>query len=118
MNLGMSEIVIILIVALIVIGPKRLPDVAKSVGKGYGEFKKMFNDMKKTVDITSNEPVQTTRPSQSTYKSRWEEQATPAVTTESPTTAEPAAAEADATESTTPRAKRSDLVKEEENGNG
>ncbi len=39
-GLGMSEIILILAVALIVIGPKKLPEVAKGVGKGYAEFKK------------------------------------------------------------------------------
>ncbi|HWH44611.1 MAG TPA: twin-arginine translocase TatA/TatE family subunit [Thermoleophilaceae bacterium] len=38
-NIGPLELVIILIVALIVLGPKRLPDAGRSIGKGMREFK-------------------------------------------------------------------------------
>jgi len=46
MNLGFSEIIIILVLALILLGPKRLPDVAKQLGKGMREFKKATDDLK------------------------------------------------------------------------
>ncbi|OPY90831.1 MAG: Sec-independent protein translocase protein TatAd [Syntrophus sp. PtaU1.Bin208] len=39
-NIGMPELLLIAAVALLVVGPKRLPDVAKSLGKGLAEFKK------------------------------------------------------------------------------
>ncbi|MGM0642639.1 MAG: twin-arginine translocase TatA/TatE family subunit, partial [Thermodesulfobacteriota bacterium] len=39
-GLGMPEILLILALALIVIGPKRLPDLAKTLGKAMGEFKR------------------------------------------------------------------------------
>ena len=51
-GLSMWEIAIIALVILFVVGPKRLPDVAKSIGKGYGEFKRTFNEMKQTVNQT------------------------------------------------------------------
>jgi sec-independent protein translocase protein TatA len=38
-NIGPMEIVIVCVIALIVLGPKRLPDAGKSVGKGIREFK-------------------------------------------------------------------------------
>ena len=38
-NVGPMEVVVVLIIALIVLGPKKLPDVARSVGKGMREFK-------------------------------------------------------------------------------
>ncbi len=38
-NIGPLEIIIVLIIALIVLGPKRLPDFGRSVGKGLREFK-------------------------------------------------------------------------------
>jgi len=50
-GLGMSEIFLILAVALIVIGPKKLPEVAKGLGKGYAEFKKYMTDFKDAVNI-------------------------------------------------------------------
>jgi len=39
-NIGMPELLLIAVIALLVVGPKRLPDVAKSLGKGLSEFKK------------------------------------------------------------------------------
>ncbi len=39
-NIGMQELLLIAAVALLVVGPKRLPDVAKSLGKGLAEFRK------------------------------------------------------------------------------
>jgi sec-independent protein translocase protein TatB len=39
-NLGMPEILVIMAVALIVLGPKRLPDVARALGKAMAEFRK------------------------------------------------------------------------------
>jgi sec-independent protein translocase protein TatA len=38
-NVGPMEIVLVLVIALIVLGPQRLPDVARSVGKGMREFR-------------------------------------------------------------------------------
>ena len=47
-SLGMQEIIIIFIIALIVFGPRKLPDIGKTLGKGLAEFKKASNDLKKT----------------------------------------------------------------------
>ncbi len=49
LGIGMQEILIILVVALIIIGPKRLPDLAKTLGKGLAEFKKAADDLQDTV---------------------------------------------------------------------
>jgi len=55
-GLGMQELILIGIIALVVIGPKRLPTVAKSLGKGYAEFRKAMNDLKSSVDLSDDEP--------------------------------------------------------------
>lgn len=49
-NLGTPEIVLILIVALIVMGPKKLPEMAKSLGKGLREFRKAADDLKDSIE--------------------------------------------------------------------
>ena len=37
-GLGMQELLVILVIALIVVGPKKLPDIARSLGRGLAEF--------------------------------------------------------------------------------
>lgn len=60
-GIGMQELIIIAIIALIVVGPKKLPDLAKTLGKGFSEFckaadgisddiKKALRDEEKTQD--------------------------------------------------------------------
>jgi len=49
-GIGLPELLIILVVALIVFGPKKLPDLAKSLGKGMAEFKKVTDEFKSTVE--------------------------------------------------------------------
>lgn len=45
-GIGMQEMILILVVALIFFGPKRLPDLAKSLGKGLAEFKKASDEVR------------------------------------------------------------------------
>jgi TatA/E family protein of Tat protein translocase len=49
-NLGIPELVIILVIALIVFGPRKLPELGRSLGKSIGEFRKASNDLKQTLD--------------------------------------------------------------------
>jgi len=48
-GIGLPELIIIFIVALVVFGPKKLPDLAKSLGKGLAEFKKASDDLKTSI---------------------------------------------------------------------
>jgi Tat protein translocase TatB subunit len=50
-GIGMPEMILILAVALIVIGPKKLPDLAKSMGRALGEFRKAATDFKESMEI-------------------------------------------------------------------
>lgn len=50
-GIGMPELIVILVVALIVIGPKKLPDVAKALGKGFSEFRKATESVKGTLNV-------------------------------------------------------------------
>ena len=49
-NLGMPELILILVLALLLFGPKRLPEVGKQVGKALGEFRRASNDLKRTIE--------------------------------------------------------------------
>jgi Tat protein translocase TatB subunit len=49
-TLGGPEIFLILVVALIVFGPRKLPEIGKSVGKMLAEFRKASNDFKRTIE--------------------------------------------------------------------
>ncbi|MBU1170237.1 MAG: twin-arginine translocase TatA/TatE family subunit [Proteobacteria bacterium] len=50
-GMGMPEILLILAIALIVIGPKKLPDIAKSLGKAMGEFKRATHEFKDSINL-------------------------------------------------------------------
>lgn len=54
-SLGPWEIFIILIVALLVFGPKKLPDIGKSLGKGLREFKKASRELTSTLESSYND---------------------------------------------------------------
>lgn len=75
-GLGISEIILILALALIIIGPKKLPEVAKALGKGYAEFKKALTDFKESINIDEelkNDPKQTKNEDlKSIYTEKWE----------------------------------------------
>jgi len=46
----MQEIVLICVIALIIVGPKKMPELARALGKGYGEFRRVFDEMKRNVE--------------------------------------------------------------------
>jgi len=48
-NIGTPELILILVVALIILGPKRLPELAKSLGRGLREFQKAADDVKESL---------------------------------------------------------------------
>lgn len=50
LDIGMPELIVIFIVALLVFGPKKLPELGKSLGKGLGELKRAFQDVKEQVE--------------------------------------------------------------------
>jgi Tat protein translocase TatB subunit len=52
-GIGMPELLLILAIALIVIGPKKLPDLAKSLGRAFAEFKKATSELKDSLEIDS-----------------------------------------------------------------
>lgn len=50
-GIGMPELIIILVIALVVIGPSKLPDLARALGKGMAEFKKATQELKESLDL-------------------------------------------------------------------
>ena len=49
-SIGMSELLIIFVIALIVFGPRKLPELGRSRGKSLGEFKRASNDLRNTLE--------------------------------------------------------------------
>jgi TatA/E family protein of Tat protein translocase len=50
-GLSGQELLLIVILALVVLGPKKLPEVAKTLGKGYQELKKAMDGVKGTINV-------------------------------------------------------------------
>jgi len=49
-NVGIPELIIIFTIALIIFGPRKLPELGKSLGKSLAEFKRASNELKSTLD--------------------------------------------------------------------
>lgn len=56
-NIGPMELIIVLVIALIVIGPKRLPEVGKSLGRGMREFKDSISGDRRDEDEDVARPL-------------------------------------------------------------
>ena len=50
-GIGMPELIVILVMALLVIGPKKLPDLARALGKGMAELKKATQEVKDSLEV-------------------------------------------------------------------
>jgi TatA/E family protein of Tat protein translocase len=55
-GIGMTELLVILAVALIVFGPSRLPELARSLGRAMNEFKRASTDLRQTLHDATHEP--------------------------------------------------------------
>ncbi len=49
-GIGLPEIIVIMVVALLVVGPSKLPELAKSLGKAFSEFRRMADEVKETIE--------------------------------------------------------------------
>jgi TatA/E family protein of Tat protein translocase len=58
--IGMPELIIIFVIALIIFGPRKLPDLGKSLGRSLAEFKRASNDLRSTLEEEIR--VEDTRP--------------------------------------------------------
>lgn len=50
-GLGVPELIFILVLALLIFGPKRLPEIGRTLGRGMSEFRKASNDLKRTINV-------------------------------------------------------------------
>jgi sec-independent protein translocase protein TatA len=49
-SIGMPELIIIFVIALIIFGPRKLPELGRSLGRSINEFKRASNELKNTLD--------------------------------------------------------------------
>lgn len=49
-NIGFPELIVIFVVALLVFGPKRLPELGRSLGRGIAEFRRASTDLKTSIE--------------------------------------------------------------------
>ncbi len=60
--IGVPEMLFILVVALLIFGPKRLPEFGRTIGKALGEFRRATHDLKRSIDVEVNAPEPPRRP--------------------------------------------------------
>lgn len=65
-SLGMPELLFILVLALLIFGPRKLPDIGRTMGKAMGEFRRATRDLKRTLDVelSAEEAGQPAKPAQ------------------------------------------------------
>lgn len=77
MNIGPLEIMMILLIALVVVGPSRLPEVGRSIGKGLREFRKVQDEVRDSINFNLDEPIRPT-PARTSRTPRTPERPAPA----------------------------------------
>ena len=90
-SIGMPEMIIILVIALIVFGPRKLPELGRSLGKSINEFKKASNELRSTledeirVEETKEQRAKAEAEQRSAVAAADVHTVTPGVTTSTPT---------------------------------
>ena len=80
-SLGIPEVIVIFVIALIIFGPRKLPELARSLGKGIAEFKRATNDLQSSLEDeirTEEPPLDAQKSTASTDTASHAENSTPA----------------------------------------
>jgi len=97
-DIGMPELILIFVVALLVFGPKKLPELGKSLGRAMHEFKRAANEFKNNLEnevgtaeikedlLKQQKEIQTTLAAASTLEDKPKAEEAPAATKEDPKT--------------------------------
>jgi len=60
-SLGMPELIVIFVIALVIFGPRKLPELGRSLGRGIAEFKKATNELQSTLEQEINADEERTK---------------------------------------------------------
>ena len=60
LNIGPPELLLIIVIALVVVGPQRLPDLGRTIGRGLREFRKVQDEVRDMVDTGMGEDFKQT----------------------------------------------------------
>jgi len=85
-SIGMPELIIIFVIALIIFGPRKLPELGRSLGKSLAEFKRASNELKSTLEEEIRLEEQRT-----TFEASKAANTTPTAATPAPATIDPMA---------------------------
>ena len=75
-SLGMPELIVIFVIALVVFGPRKLPELGRSLGRGIAEFKRATNELQTTLEQEINADEQRTKAAATTAQTAVHDDAT------------------------------------------
>src|ERR687887_1777914 len=90
-SIGMPELIIIFVIALIIFGPRKLPELGRSLGKSLAEFKKASNELRNTLEEEIR--IEEQKDAASKYEEQREAASKSSATTSTPTGASAQASE-------------------------